>query len=335
MELSQKQLRELNRAKAGDFSAYDKVIIAFSGGKDSQASTMKLLDLGCPPEQMYLWHHDVEGGATPFFDWPCTSDYCCAAAEQLEIDLYFSWKEGGFRRELLRDNEPTAPTSLELVGGGIARTGGKGPKGTRRRFPAIAADLTRRWCSAYLKIDVGDKIFANDPTFARGFFLFVTGERREESPGRAKYLEAENDRASTRKRIITHWRPVIDFPEKQVWDTIKNYGVNPHPAYHLGFGRLSCAACIFGNPDQWATVRELFPEQFAEIAEYEVALRHTLRDGTTLPELADRGTSYLRWLPHSAAWAIEAGRSHQYNHPITTDPWECPTGAFKKGGGPT
>jgi tRNA(Ile)-lysidine synthase TilS/MesJ len=52
-----------------DYSAYDKVIIAFSGGKDSLACLLSILDTGCPKERIELWHHCIdgrEGGS--FFD---------------------------------------------------------------------------------------------------------------------------------------------------------------------------------------------------------------------------------------------------------------------------
>jgi hypothetical protein len=47
---------------------------------------------------------------------------------------------------------------------------------------------------------------------------------------------------------------------------MEKYRVRPHPAYFLGWSRVSCLPCIFGNPDQWATVREAAPAVFQRLA---------------------------------------------------------------------
>lgn len=54
-------------------SSYDVVIVAFSGGKDSLACLLHLLELGVPRSKIELWHHDVDGreGST-LMDWPCS-----------------------------------------------------------------------------------------------------------------------------------------------------------------------------------------------------------------------------------------------------------------------
>ena len=136
-----------------DLGSYDRVIVAFSGGKDSIASLLKVLEAGVPPERIDVYHHDVDGAGPAFRDWPCTTAYCRAVAEALGVPFYLSWKEGGFLREMLRDGVPTAPICFQTPNGTIGRVGGSGPIGTRLRFPQVSLDLNQRWCSAYLKID--------------------------------------------------------------------------------------------------------------------------------------------------------------------------------------
>ena len=77
----------LGHAAAGDWRGFDRVVVAFSGGKDSLACVLHLLDLGCPKEKLELWHHDIDGDESeqPFMDWPVTKDYCRAVARELGL----------------------------------------------------------------------------------------------------------------------------------------------------------------------------------------------------------------------------------------------------------
>lgn len=317
----------------GDFADYDRIVVAFSGGKDSLACALRLLDLGCPKEKIELWHHDVDGQGERYMDWPITESYCSAVARALDLPIRYSWKVGGFRGEMMRHDTPTAPTSFDLADGTIGTVGGKGPAGTRRKFPQVAADLKVRWCSAYLKIDVCARALCNDPRFAEGRFLLVTGERREESAGRSKYQEIELHRTANRRRMVAQWRPVLDWGEQEVWDIIERHGIRPHPAYELGFGRVSCAFCIFGNADQFATARALLPKQFMRIAADEADSGLTIKRKVSLPVLADSGEDFAAQAP---AELRELAASENYDvDALMGDAWSLPAGAFRECGGPT
>lgn len=112
---------------------------------------MYLLENGIPKDRIELWHQDIDGRDKTFFDWEITPDYCRRFAEAFGVKIYFQWKEGGFKREMLRDNTKTAPTYFETQDGIIGKIGGtKESLGTRLRFPQVSADLTVRWCSSYL-----------------------------------------------------------------------------------------------------------------------------------------------------------------------------------------
>lgn len=41
---------------------YDLIVVLISGGKDSVACYLKLLELGVPKERIEFWHHDIDGG---------------------------------------------------------------------------------------------------------------------------------------------------------------------------------------------------------------------------------------------------------------------------------
>ena len=142
--------------------SYDKYIVSFSGGKDSTATFLYLLEHGVPVERIELWHQEIDGREKTFFDWEITPDYCRRFAEAFGVAIYFQWKEGGFYRELVRKNSLTAPNCFELPYGGIDRTGGqRGKLSARSKFPQCSPDLKVRWCSSYLKIDVCSSAIIN------------------------------------------------------------------------------------------------------------------------------------------------------------------------------
>ncbi len=314
-----------------DFRAYRRIVVAFSGGKDSLASLLHLLELGVPAEAIELHHHDVDGRGPSFMDWPCTAGYVRAIADHLGIPLFFSWREGGFARELDRADAPTAPIRFETPDG-IGIAGGNGPAGTRGLFPQTAADLRVRWCSPSLKIDVLAAAIRNQTRFLDGRTLVVTGERAEESPRRAHYATLERHRTATAAREVDHWRPVHDWSENRVWNAIAASGISPHPAYVLGWGRLSCRTCIFGSPDQWATVRLVFPAAFRRVQVREATTRKTIHRALDVGQLADRGTPFPAATQHPDELA--QAEDAEWRLPILASPWSLPAGAFGDGAGP-
>jgi 3'-phosphoadenosine 5'-phosphosulfate sulfotransferase (PAPS reductase)/FAD synthetase len=252
-----------------NLDTYDSIIIAFSGGKDSLACLLMLLDLGVK-DRIELWHHDVDGETSDLFDWACTKSYCTAVAKAFDVPIYFSWKEGGLEREMNRFKEPTAPTIYETPDG-IKTSGGKSNRlGTRRKFPQVSPDLSVRWCSSYGKIMVMSAGITGQPRFEGKNTLIITGERREESANRSRYAEFQPHTSNCKKRKVDHWRPIIDWASVDVWKIIEKYKVNPHPAYHLGWGRTSCLMCIFASNDQIASAYAIAPERVQRIADYEM-----------------------------------------------------------------
>ncbi|MFC4236489.1 phosphoadenosine phosphosulfate reductase family protein [Thalassospira xianhensis] len=324
------EVTEVEAAKTVDFGSYDHIIVAFSGGKDSLACLLHLFDLGVNREKIELWHHDIDGreGST-LMDWPVTRDYCRKVAQAFNLPIYFSWKQGGFEREMTRDGTATAPTMFETPDG-LQSRGGQGKPGTRLKFPQVAADLKVRWCSAYLKIDVGSVALRNQDRFNGKRTLFVTGERAQESTSRARYKVFEPHRTHGNKRHVDHYRPVHGWSEEQVWEIIRDYRVAAHPAYALGWGRLSCACCIFGDDNQWASHRVVLPDAHADVVKYENSFGTTIHRQKTITERADSGTPY-----EMDPALIELARSEIYDLPIIVDTWALPSGAYGPASGPT
>jgi 3'-phosphoadenosine 5'-phosphosulfate sulfotransferase (PAPS reductase)/FAD synthetase len=313
-------------------SYYDKIIISFSGGKDSLACLLYVLK-EADPSKVELWHQSIDGKENTwkdFFDWPSTDGYVKKIAEHFGVYLSYQWRDYGFYGELYRKNQRTNDVKFTRYGSTFNLPSSKnGKQTTRCKWPAKSADLKKRWCSAYLKIDVASRALNNIPELEGKRILFLTGERREESRARAAYSEEELHRTNSRKKQVHHWRPVIDWKEQSVWDIIESHHIKPHPAYFLGFPRLSCRSCIFYNKNHWATLKLTQPEIIEMIGEIEEELNFTLDNKLTIYELVNMGKSKLR--QENYKYVKQA--ITEYDLPVITDNWQIPAGAFGIGGG--
>lgn len=318
-------------------SEYDHIIVAFSGGKDSLACVLHLLDIGVSKSSMELWHHDIDGReGSKLMDWPVTRDYCRSIAEALGIPIYYSWREGGFEREMLKHNQRTAPVCYETPVG-INKSGGiDGKISCRRMFPQVSASLTTRWCSGTLKVDVCSAAVSGQERFNGKRVIIVTGERAEESKNRACYKAFEPHRTNAearKKRTVHQWRPVHQWTEKQVWDLIAKYRIAPHPCYKLGWARCSCSACIFGSKNQWASLALINPAQVKVIADYEIEFGKTIHRTLPVTALVAQGTPYANMNLDDIKAALSETFDGFAIMPEGT--WKLPAGAFGENAGPT
>ena len=280
-----------------DLYSYDKYIVSFSGGKDSTALLLFLLDNDVPKEKIELWHQDIDGKGRTLFDWEVTPDYCRKLGEAFGVPVFFQWKIGGFEREMLREDSLTAPICYELPDGTVQQVGGtRGKPSTRRKFPQPSPDLRTRWCSAYLKIDVCATALRHDTRFQNTRTLVLSGERGEESKQRAGYAILEPDKADLRNgrtpRYIDRFRPVRDWKEQQIWDILEKYRVRPHPCYFMGFGRCSCKFCVFGNCHQFASAACVSHAQADNLIRFEKDFGYTMKRDTDLATLIKKGVPY-------------------------------------------
>jgi 3'-phosphoadenosine 5'-phosphosulfate sulfotransferase (PAPS reductase)/FAD synthetase len=320
------------------FSKYDKIVIAFSGGKDSLACLLHLIETGAELSKIEIWHHDVDGreGST-LMDWPVTGAYCIAVAKHFNMPIYFSWRKGGIEAEMNRVNSLTGNVLFESPIGltEIPSTDRPAFYNTRRKFPQIGADLSSRWCSSYNKIDVANSQLRNDPRFRGTKTLFITGERGEESANRAQYSPFEAHKADLRngkkyRRHIDHYRPVLHWSERQVWSIIEKFSIIPHPAYYLGFSRTSCMSCIFLNADGFKTVQYLDPDRFDRLAKYEEEFGVTMKRNSTLRNLILKGNIHTM----DEAY-ISLAMGHEWSQSVIAEKWTLPIGAYKNGCGPS
>lgn len=189
-----------------------------SGGKDSQAMLIKLLEV-VPAHQVLVVH---------------------ASLGEVE------W-EGAL--ELARD---------QATGAGVPFIIAKADKTllemVERRFtsrpgvPSWPSSGTRQ-CTSDLKrgpIEREVRRFAKD----NGFTTIVNcmGLRAQESPSRAKRTAfTANSRNSIAGRRWFDWLPIHHLTTTEIFAVIAAAGQRPHPAYAEGNDRLSCVFCLFGS----------------------------------------------------------------------------------------
>jgi hypothetical protein len=106
-----------------------------------------------------------------------------------------------------------------------------------------------------------------------------------------------------------------------------------YPAYRLGWGRLSCRACIFGQADQWASLKAIDPVGFSVLSEYEREFGFTIHRTKSIEEMAAMGSPFAGC---ANPQLIEEALDPNWNHPIILPEgsWQLPAGAFTKSGGP-
>jgi len=312
-----------------DGKPFDRVIVSFSGGKDSTCLILQLLEMGIDKSQIEIWHQSVDGFGehhTQFFDWPTTDQYVQKFCDHFGLTLTRQWRAFGFKGELYRENALTNDVYYqEPDSGKIKHLPTKGGKlSTRRKFPAKSPSLSTRWCSAYLKIDVARRVLTD--RFKKGLYLFITGERGEESPQRAKYNVWEEHQSSNRERKIFQFRPLLHWVEKQVWELIEKFKIRVHAAYYLGLSRLSCMSCIFFSPIHWAILNEVNPSQIDLIEFVEKEFGFTLDNKKSIREMIGVVTSHVSQF--MARQAII-----NFSLPIIATEWILPAGAYGHGGG--
>lgn len=322
-----------------EFDCYDKVIVSLSGGKDSVAMLLYLLEQGVPADRIETWHQSIDGMLdthSPFMDWPSTEGYVRQLCIALGVKLSWQWRAFGFKGELLRQDSRSQDiyyrNDEELLVYHLPTT--RGELSTRRKWPMKTASLTYRYCSSSLKIDPARRVMSNRPDLKGSHerpikILWMTGERRQESPARAKYAQIEHHPANTKARIVHHFRPVIDWKEDDIWSILERHRILPHPAYHLGLPRLSCRSCIFFSPDHWASLHDIDPAVTSMLHNIEKELNFTIDNKFSIPELIAMGKS--RVTESNRHWIVQA--VSPWSGSVHADHWQLPAGAFSGNGG--
>ncbi|MFE0190749.1 phosphoadenosine phosphosulfate reductase family protein [Streptomyces sp. NPDC058989] len=250
-----------------DLAAADRIVISNSGGKDSEAAldeTVRLADEAGVRDRIVVLHIDL--GTTPrghTVEWPGTLDLARQQAEHyglpFEVRSPAKW-----------------PSLLHRIK-------------ARGQFP----NLFNRFCTAE-KRGVSRK-FITEQVAELGItgrparIVLVMGLRAEESRARADKPAVEVDqRASSGRRTVTLWYPVLRWSTAEVWQRIRERGLPYHWAYDAGMSRLSCSLCVLASIPDLTCAASLRPELAREYADLETEMGAPFRRDLPMAEVIRR-----------------------------------------------
>lgn len=214
-------------------------IINHSGGKDSQAMTIKLRRL-VPADQLIVVHADLPG-----IDWAGCWDLVKDTCADLDHRMVVAGK-----------------TFYDMVE-------------RRGMFPSPKY----RQCTSDLKRDPIEKairhhIKDND---LDGLIVNCMGMRAEESSGRAKAkIFKFSKRNSKAGREWYDYLPIHNWTEGEVYSEILAFGEAVHWAYHMGMDRLSCQFCIMASTADLKVAAKLAPETYKRLVDLEKKIDFTM-----------------------------------------------------------
>ncbi|EJK1955283.1 phosphoadenosine phosphosulfate reductase family protein [Escherichia coli] len=217
-----------------------------SGGKDSQAMLIKLLEI-VPTTQLIVVHASLG-----VIEWP-------GALELAEKQA----KDAGLPFIVARASK----TFFDMVERRFAN---------RPEVPSWPSASTRQ-CTSDLKRGPIQREVRRHAK-ANGFKTIVNclGLRAQESPGRAKRQVFSKMGISNSVNTWYEWLPVHELLTDEVFTTIRLAGQEPHYAYALGNERLSCVFCIMASRNDMANGARHNPPLLEEYAELEVKTGYTM-----------------------------------------------------------
>ena len=230
------------------------VAINHSGGKDSQAMTIRLVEADIPRDQLLIVH-----AALGEVEWPGTISHIKKTTFGLPLVIARP------RRSF-----------FEMV-----RARGMFPS---PRYRQCTSDQKRGPIERELR-----RYLAANPRFA-GRIVSAMGMRAEESAARrTRPVVSLNARNSVAGRIWMDWLPIHGLTRREVFGVIAAARQEPHWAYGCGMSRLSCSFCIMSSLADLQCAARLRPDLLATYMALEDEIGHTLRpDGTSLRETLKR-----------------------------------------------
>ena len=228
-----------------------KIIVTFSGGKDSLAALL------------WVREHITTNFTTVFCDtgWehPLTYEYINRIADRLNLDLVTL----------------KSPKYDGMVG--LAKQKKRWPS-TRARF--CTQELKTKPCIDYVLDNVQDNMLmiqgiraAESPNRAAmskqcTYFKYYFEPYGYDKAGKPKmHTYRGHDVRVFRKQYADDLlRPVFDWSAQQVIDYILSAGLEPNPLYTMGYKRVGCWPCVMASQRDILNISRQSPDRIEQIA---------------------------------------------------------------------
>lgn len=247
-----------------------RLIVTTSGGKDSVVMEDTICTQAAERDALHkviAIHNDLGTTGEAFSDqpveWPGTLELVQRQTARYGIPLEVTQRPGGgLFTELLTQ---------------------------RKKFPSSEA----RWCTSDQKTNEGMKIarrhaaeISQTQDVDHVVVYYLVGIRSGESSGRAKKPEFVIDKsASTRTRTVIRWHPILHWTEREVWQHIKDRGLEYHSAYDAGMDRLSCRLCVLATRADLVCAARMSPELTSDYVAAEEQIGHTFKKDLSIREI--------------------------------------------------
>ena len=206
-----------------------KLICSVSGGKDSTAMVLRLLDMGFTFDQMQMVYMDT--------GWEHKKTY-----EYLDyLEDFFKVPILRLKREV-KIKEPHGPFIEKIE----TMLGFESPYVRMLFRKNFFSNRLGKWCTSQLKM----RPFKDFLKTLEDEYISCVGIRREESQRRSTYPEKEW--ADNFDCYI--WRPIIDFTLDEVIAIHHKHGLIPNHLYLTGSHRVGCWPCIFSRKKEIAAL---------------------------------------------------------------------------------
>lgn len=262
-----------------DFSSYQKIIIPFHGGLDDVFSLCSVLALNDDLQKVELHYHDFDAQGDPLIDWPSSRYYAEDIARHFHLPLVISSWSGGFLNWLAHPESSRFRVDTEY---GPIEVDWHPQSEACQRLEA-AESYQDIWATLKSQANPIVVTLCCDPNM-RGKKILVVATTQNSLPFDHRLYQH-----SPGFPQVDFWHPGDEQSEEWRWEVLRQFGVVPHIAHQLGWKRFSPRCWPFNGPNQWATVRELFPACFEVIAGQEQMMPLPFIRATTIRRLAEQG----------------------------------------------
>ena len=248
-----------------------RIVVSVSGGKDSTATCLHLMELGFSPHEYDRVFFDT-GWEHPYVydylneDLPPVVGPIQMLRASVELDAERETIAREFEERL---GHPSAMVRLSLK-------------------KTMFSSRQRRWCTDLLKVAVAKDYL--EPK--GGNVINVVGIRAQESKARSIMVEWE----FTPKFNCDTWRPLLDWKTKDVIAIHHRHGVRPCRLYlEQNADRVGCYPCIYARKAELRSISDHSPDRIDLLADLEKAVQ-------ALADKRDQERGIVRPPGHTKTW---------------------------------